>query len=54
MSRIFKNYTRGQAQQGVDERETSPFTGTLKPQPRPEMQPAQPLNVKHVPNAESR
>jgi hypothetical protein len=52
--KLFQNYTRGPAQSGVDGRETSPFTGPLKPQLRPEMQPAQPMNVEHAPNAGSK
>jgi hypothetical protein len=54
MSRIFQNFTRGPADRGVEERETSVLTGPLKPQPLPEMQPAQPMGVCHVPTAGSK
>jgi hypothetical protein len=50
MRSIFQNYTRGPAQRGVEERTTSVLTGPTMPKERPEMQPAQPMDVKHVPN----
>ncbi len=54
MRSIFQNYTRGSAQQGVEEREVSPLTGPLLPKPRPELQPDQSMDIKHAPNAGSR
>jgi hypothetical protein len=48
--KLFRNYTRGPAQSGVDNREISPLTGPLKPTSRPELQPTQPMNVEHAPS----
>jgi hypothetical protein len=50
MSRIFENFTRGPSNSGVENRETSVFTGALRPKPRPELQQPQPMDVKHTAN----